>query len=142
MAGRRPAGERRRKLGTVAVDTSRGVDGAPAGELERRTIKRIELRSVLKFSVLLSATVGLILMLAGGVLYFIATTTGFVTTVQTFFNHYGYPDFRFQTSTVFGVMLIVVAAGAIFWVILAAVATVIFNLVAEASGGIKMTVQE
>ena len=108
----------------------------------RRTIKRVEVGSVLKFSVLLAATVGLIVLLAGGVLYFVASTTGFVTKVQTFFNHYGYPDFRVQSSTVFGVLLLVTVVGAITFVAMAMIATVIFNIVAEASGGIKVTFRE
>ncbi|MGH2717797.1 MAG: DUF3566 domain-containing protein [Actinomycetota bacterium] len=126
----------------MAVDTSREVAGAPGHEGGRRTIKRVEVGSVLKFSVLLAATVGLIVMLAGGVLYFVASTTGFVTKIQTFFNHYGYPDFRVQSSTVFGVLLLVTVVGAIAFVVVAMIAAFIFNIVAEASGGIKVTFRE
>lgn len=126
----------------MAVDTSRDVGGAVGGEGGRRTIKQVEVRSVLKFSVLLAATVGLIMMLAGGVLYFIASTTGFVTKVQTFFNHYGYPDFRVQSGTVFEVLLLVTVVGAIAFVAVAIIAAVIFNIVAEASGGIRVTFRE
>lgn len=130
----------------MAVETSRDVGGAlghhAGGEGERRTIKRVEVGSVLKFSVLLAATVGLIVLLAGGVLYFIASTTGFVTKVQTFFNQGGYPSFRVQPSTVFGVLLLVTVIGAIAFVAVAMIATFIFNIVAEASGGIKVTFRE
>lgn len=130
----------------MAVETSRDVGGTlghrAGGEGERRTIKRVEVGSVLKFSVLLAATVGLIVLLAGGVLYFIASTTGFVTKVQTFFNQGGYPSFRVQPSTVFGVLLLVTVIGAIAFVAVAMIATFIFNIVAEASGGIKVTFRE
>jgi hypothetical protein len=126
----------------VAVETSRDTVAAPGGEGVRRTVKRIELGSVVKFSVLFSATVGLIVLLAGGVLYFIASVTGFVGQVETFFNHAGYPDFRVHSSTVFGALLVFTVVGAVAWVALATLATWIFNLVAAASGGIEVTFRE
>jgi hypothetical protein len=126
----------------VAIQTSRDLDVAPGAEGVRRVIKRVALRSVLKFSLLMAATVGLIIMLAGGVLYFIASVTGVVGQIESFIHRVGYTQFRVQSSTVFGFLLLFTVLGAVAWVAIATIATAIFNLVAEASGGIEVTFRE
>lgn len=124
------------------VQTSRAAGPDEGDEAVRRTITHVSLNSVFKFALLMAMTVGLIIMLAGGVLYFIASTTGVVSSFETFMHHSGYADFRVQSSTVFGILLVADLVGAAVWVALMLLATFIFNLVAEASGGITATFKE
>lgn len=126
----------------MAVETSRDGVVAPGHDEVRRTVKHIDLRSVVKFSALFSATIGLVMLLAGGVLYSVASMTGVVGSIQSFFNHFGYPDFRVQPTTVFGVLFLITLVGAVSFTALAALGTFLFNLVAEAAGGIEMTFRE
>lgn len=108
----------------------------------RRTLKRIETRSVFRFAILFSLTSGLVLLLAGGVLYFFLSATGFVSSLQSTINNAGFPRFRLRAGTVFEVLAVLTAAGAIAWTAVTVLAALIFNLVADASGGIEVTVRE
>ncbi len=126
----------------MALQTGRRLDGEPEAESVRRTIKRIEIRSVLKFSVLFSVTVALVMLLAGSVLYFLASALGIVGAVQSFIQNAGWPHFRFQLSTVFWVLVFLTTAGAIAWTVITILATFVFNLVSEAVGGVEVAVRE
>ena len=97
---------------------------------------------MLRFSILFSVTTALVILLAGGVLYFIGSSTGAVKSVETYIQHAGYPHFRVQTGRVFEALLVVVVAGAVGWTAVTVLAAFVFNLVSEASGGIKVTVRE
>jgi hypothetical protein len=67
----------------MATETTQEVEVTADPLAVRRTLLRVETRSVLKFSVLFSITAGLVLLLAAGVLYLILVRTGFVTGLQT-----------------------------------------------------------
>ncbi|HEU5003649.1 MAG TPA: DUF3566 domain-containing protein [Actinomycetota bacterium] len=129
----------------MAVQTGR--DAVPSSDDEvpgtvRRTVQRIELRSVLRFSILFSVTTALVILLAGGVLYFLGSSVGAVKSVETYIRHAGYPHFRVRTGTVFEVLLALVVFGGVVWTAVTLLAAFVFNLVSEASGGIKVTVRE
>jgi hypothetical protein len=108
----------------------------------RRTLLRVETRSVLKFSVLFSITAGLVLLLAAGVLYLILVRTGFVTGLQTTINNAGFPHFRLRARTVFEILAVLTLAGAVAWTAITVLAAFLFNLVADAAGGIDITLKE
>lgn len=123
-----------------------GRDAAPdeavAPGTVRRTVQRIELRSVLRFSILFSVTTALVILLAGGVLYVIGSSTGAVKAVENYFQHAGYPRFRVRTGRVFEALVVIVVVGSVAWTAVTMLAAFVFNLVSEASGGINVTVRE
>src|SRR5256885_5013123 len=96
----------------VPADDDLSSVPAPGGEV-RRAVKRIEPWSVLKFSLLFSITVALVLLLAGVVLYFVAARAGMVDRLQIFIQNSGWPHFRVQPARVFEVLVAVTVARAI-----------------------------
>src|SRR5215467_8898557 len=108
----------------------------------RRTLLRIETRSALKFSILFSITCGLVLLLAASVLYLILGRTGFIGSLQTTINNAGFPRFRLRARSVFEILAVLTVAGAIAWSGVMVLAAFLFNLVADATGGIDITLKE
>ena len=143
MSARRPGGEEEpepsERMAAPAGDELAGVPGAGGVRL---AVKRIEPRSVLKFSLLFSITVALVLLLAGVVVYIVASKAGIVDRLQTFVQNSGWPHFRVQPARVFEILVAVTIAGAIGWVVISMLAIVVFNLVSEAVGGIEVTFRE
>ena len=97
---------------------------------------------MLKFSVLFSITSALVLLLAAGVLYLILVKTGFLTGLQTTINNAGFPRFRLRARTVFEILAVLTLAGAVAWTAITVLAAFLFNLVADAAGGIDITLKE
>ena len=116
--------------------------GVPDASGSRLVVKRIEPLSVLKFSLLFAITVALVLLLAGVVVYVVASKAGIVDRLQTFVQNSGWPHFRVQPARVFEILVAVTIAGAIGWVVISMLAIVVFNLVSEAVGGIEVTLRE
>jgi hypothetical protein len=92
--------------------------------------------------VLFSITAGLVLLLAAGVLYLILVRTGFVESLQTTINNAGFPRFRLRARTVFEILAVLTLAGAVAWTAISVLAAFLFNLVADAAGGIDITLKE
>ena len=126
----------------MATQTTQEVEVTGDPLSVRRTLLRVETRSVLKFSVLFSITSGLVLLLAGGILYLILVRTGFVTGLQSTINNAGFPRFRLRARTVFEILVVLTLAGAIAWTAIMVLAAFLFNLVADAAGGIDITLKE
>lgn len=126
----------------MATETTQEVEVTAEPLAVRRTLLRVETRSVLKFSVLFSITSALVLLLAAGVLYLIMVKTGFLTGLQTTINNAGFPRFRLRARTVFEILAVLTLAGAVAWTAVAVLAAFLFNLVADAAGGIDITLKE
>ena len=126
----------------MATETTQEVEVTADPLSVRRTLLRVETRSVLKFSVLFSITSALVLLLAGGILYLILVRTGFVESLQTTINNAGFPRFRLRARTVFEVLAVLTLAGAVAWTAVMVLAAFLFNLVADAAGGIDITLKE
>ena len=142
-AGRDGDEEPERQEGSAGMEAPDDeLAGVPSAGEVRRAVKRIEPWSVLKFSLLFSITVALVLLLAGVVLYFVAARAGMVDRLQIFIQNSGWPHFRVQPARDFEVLVAVTVAGAIGWIIISMLAIVVFNLVSEAVGGIEVTFRE
>ena len=107
-----------------------------------RRLQRIEPGSVFKFSALFSLTFGLVLLLAGGIVFLVLKVTGFVDSVQSTIQNVGFTHFRLQSLRLFEILAAVVLVGAVAWTALSVLAAVVFNLVDEAVGGIKLTMKD
>ena len=113
------------------------------GRRVRLVVRRVEPWTVLKFSVLLFATLYLVFLVAGVVLWAAATATGLRENIEKFIGDLiASDDFRilgptmFRASVVGGFALVVMGTGA------NVLFAVLYNLISEVVGGIKITLGE
>ena len=113
------------------------------GRHVRLVVRRVEPWTVLKFSVLLFATLYLVILVAGLVLWAAATATGLKENVEKFIGELvASEDFRIlgptmlRASVLGGMVLVVLGTGAN--VLLA----VLYNLISDVLGGIAVVFEE
>lgn len=116
---------------------------AAQGRHVRLVVRRVEPWTVLKFSVLLFATLYLVILVAGLVLWGAATATGLKENVEKFIGELvASEDFRIlgptmlRASVLGGMVLVVLGTGAN--VLLA----VLYNLISDVVGGIAVVFEE
>jgi hypothetical protein len=108
----------------------------------RVVMRRVDPWSVLKLSLLFYLCMCLVLLVAGSLLWAAASAAGVVGNIESFVADIGFDDFRFipgdilRASTIGGLVLVV--AGTLANTLLA----VLFNLMADIVGGLKVTLAE
>jgi hypothetical protein len=117
------------------------------GRLRARKVKRIVRHidpwSVLKLSLLFYACLFVVVMVAGTVLWNLAGAAGTIASIESFIKDIGaFKTFTFKGTTIFRASflagLILVIAGSALNVLL----TVLFNLISDLVGGIRISVIE
>ena len=116
---------------------------ARAGRRVRRVLRRIEPVSVLRFSLLFYACVAAVVLVAGVVLWVIASAAGVVGNVEEFVGDlFALEEFSFeagrilQASVLGGIVLVLLGTA------LNVLAAVLYNLISDVVGGIEVTVLE
>lgn len=115
---------------------------APKARTSRVVLRRVDPWSVLKLSLLFYLCVCLVLLVAGALLWAGASAAGVIGNVESFIADIGFDEFRFipgdilRASTIGGLVLVV--AGTIANTLLA----VLFNLMGDIVGGLKVTLAE
>ena len=109
----------------------------------RRLVRHIEPWSVLKMSLIFYFCLWVILLIAGVILWRFAVTSGTVEKVESFIEElFALETFTFNPDQIFRVSalggLVMVVAGSGFTVLMA----VLFNLISDLVGGVRMTVVE
>ena len=109
----------------------------------RRLVRHIEPWSVLKMSLLFYFCLWVILLIAGVILWRFAVTAGTVEKFESFIEElFALETFTFNPDQIFRVSalggLVMVVAGSGFTVLMA----VLFNLISDLIGGVRMTVVE
>ena len=109
----------------------------------RRLVRHIEPWSVLKMSLIFYFCLWVILLIAGVILWRFAVTAGTVDNVENFIKElFALETFTFNPDQIFRVSalggLVMVVAGSGFTVLMA----VLFNLISDLIGGVRMTVVE
>lgn len=109
----------------------------------RRLVRHIEPWSVLKMSIIFYFCLWAILLIAGVILWRFAVTAGTVDNVENFVKElFALETFTFNPDQIFRVSalggLLMVVAGSGFTVLMA----VLFNLISDLIGGVRMTVVE
>lgn len=109
----------------------------------RRLVRHIEPWSVLKMSLIFYFCLWAILLIAGVILWRFAVTAGTVDNVENFIKElFALETFTFNPDQIFRVSalggLVMVVAGSGFTVLMA----VLFNLISDLIGGVRMTVVE
>lgn len=110
--------------------------------LVRRTIRRVDPWSVLKFSVLFYLSVMMVFLVAAAILYFAASTAGIVDKIETFVQGVGWPEFRIRPIQLFRIGLLVGLTQVIVWSAINVFVSFLYNLVADVVGGIQVTMSE
>ena len=122
-------------------------DQRKLGRLRARKVKRIVRHvdpwSVLKLSLLFYACLFVVFMVAGTLLWNLAGAAGTISSIESFIKDIGaFKTFTFNGATIFRASflagLILVIAGSGFNVLL----VVLFNLISDLVGGIRITVIE
>lgn len=113
------------------------------GRRVRLVVRRVEPWTVLKFSVLLFATLYLVFLVAGLVLWAAATATGLRENIEKFIGDLiASDDFKIlgptmlRASVVGGLVLVVMGTGA------SVLFTVLYNLISDVIGGITVVFEE
>lgn len=133
-----PRGRRLRRSGDVPV--------RPAYERRyRQTVRRIDLWSVLKISICFYLTALIVMLFAGAVLWWIASAVGIIGNVESFVAELignDPDDFELlswevlRASTLVGLVFVSVM------VVVTTLAAAFYNLFAELTGGVEITVVE
>ncbi|MFM8600925.1 MAG: DUF3566 domain-containing protein [Actinomycetota bacterium] len=107
-----------------------------------RVVRDVDAWSVFKVALVVHAAMYVVLLVTGLLLWNVASATGTIDNVESFLASFGWDSFTFDGSKVFtgsavgGVFLVILGAG--LWVL----GAVIFNLVTELVGGVRVTVLE
>lgn len=130
-APRRLSKRERRKLGRLRA---RKV---------HRVVRHIDPWSVLRLSLLFYFCLFVVVMVAGTLLYNLAGAAGTINSIESFIKDIGaFKTFSFKGGTIFRASLlaglILVIAGTAFNVLL----TVLFNLISDLVGGVRVTMIE
>ncbi len=115
----------------------------PQGRRSRLIIRRVDPWTILKFSVLLFTSMYFVILVAGVVLWSIATASGIRGNIESFIGELiASEDFKFKAgqllrSSIFGGAILVMV-GSLTTVLMA----VLYNLISDVVGGIGITVEE
>ena len=107
-----------------------------------RVIRDVDAWSVFKVGLVLHAALYLVVLITGFLLWNVGTATGTIGNVEQFMASFGWDSFTFKGAELFQALaffgLFGIALGTGIWVL----AAVVFNLITELVGGIRVTVLE
>ncbi|MCU1352225.1 MAG: hypothetical protein JWM05_1434, partial [Acidimicrobiales bacterium] len=123
------------------------LTGEPAavrrrGRRVRRIIRRIDLWSVLKLSLVLYACLYAAVLGALAAVWGIAYSTGTVDRLQKFLGDVGLDNFRFYGDQMFRACAAIGAVLVLAGTLVTVLATALVNLISEVTGGIRVIVIE
>ena len=126
-------GERRAPLAAVTSDRAHA----------RHVIRRIDVPSVIRFSLYFYLTMVAVFMVTGVVLYAIAGAAGLVGGTERFIQSlFGFTSFRFAPVRLFLGLLVTGVALSLLGTLLNMVAAVIYNLISDATGGVVVRIED
>lgn len=139
----RPNARRRGKQKRTKQPAPGGLVPGARPRRVRRVIRRIDAWTVLRVSALFYASLLVVWLVAGVVLWLAATVTGVMDNIDTFIAKlFALQSFHFSVAQVLrgsvlgGVVLVALGTG------VNVVAAVLYNLVADVVGGVEITVWE
>ena len=107
-----------------------------------RILREIDVWSVFKVALVVHAACVIVAMLTLTLLWSVASASGTIDNVENFLESFGWDTFTFRGADLFvnaaGALILLGVLGTGVWVI----AAVVFNLVTELVGGIRVTVLE
>lgn len=107
-----------------------------------RTIRDIDAWSVFKVGLVFHAALYLVVLISGVLLWNVAGATGTIDNIENFLESFGWESFTFKGWALFRSVAILglfgIALGTGLWVL----GAVVFNLITELVGGVRVTVLE
>lgn len=107
-----------------------------------RVVRDVDAWSVAKVGLVFHAALYLVVMITGLLLWSVASASGTIDNIENFMESFGWESFTFKGGALFqgvavlGLFGIVLGTG--IWVL----AAIVFNLITELVGGIRVTVLE
>jgi hypothetical protein len=142
-------------IGGLLVVSDPGVETRRPRWRERRAARRLQARrvgrivrhvdpwSVLKVTLLLNLCAFVVITLAGVMLWSVAMNLGVISDVEDFIRSaFALQSFAFDGDLIFRMAVLVGLALVVVGILLAVLAAVVFNLVSDLVGGIRLTVVE
>ncbi|SRR6266508_14559 len=115
---------------------------APAVDRRSRLVlRRLDPWSMLKFSLLFYFCMLLVGLLVFAVIWFVLVNMGVFESVTTFAGNFNL-DLKFPAGTVFKYYILLGLLGVVLWSIGTVLATLLFNLVNDITGGIEVVLAE
>lgn len=112
------------------------------GRRVNRIVRRIELWSVLKISLVFNTVMLGVALGSVAVLWGLANTTGLIDDLEGFLRDSGFEDFRFEGDRMFRQVAFIGAVAALALSVFIVLATALVNLISEITGGIRFIVIE
>jgi len=116
--------------------------GRPRMRRVTRVIRDIDVWSVFKVGLVFHLVLFVVALIAGTLLWSVANSTGTIDNVENFFESFGWESFSFDGSALFGNFVAFGLLAAILGTALWVVGAVMFNLITELVGGVRVTVLE
>ena len=107
-----------------------------------RVVRDIDVWSVFKVGVVFHLVLFLVVLIAVALLWSVANTTGTIDNIENFFESFGWETFSFDGSALFSNFVAFGLLSAILGTALWVVGAVMFNLITELVGGVRVTVLE
>lgn len=127
---------------TSTTDDVSTVQGRPRMRRVVRIVRELDVWSVFKVALVVHGACVVIAMLTLTLLWSVASASGTIGNVENFLESFGWETFSFRGIDLFvnvgAVLLLLGVLGTGVWVI----AAVVFNLVTELVGGVRVTVLE
>lgn len=126
------------------MSTVRGDSKPPTRRVRRvsRVVRDIDVWSVLRIAAVFHAVMYAMILVAGLLVWNVGSATGTIDNIEQFMESFGWDSFTFDGGRVFGSFAVLglfgVVAGTVLWVL----GALVFNLISELVGGVKVTVLE
>jgi ABC-type phosphate transport system permease subunit len=123
-------------MSTTSLPPTSRSSGRPRMRRVTRVVRDIDVWSVFKVGVIFHLVLFVVALVAVTLLWSVANSTGTIDNVENFFESFGWESFSFDGSALFGLLAAIL--GTALWV----VGAVMFNLITELVGGVRVTVLE
>lgn len=107
-----------------------------------RVVRDIDVWSVFKVGIVFHLVVFVIALVAVALLWSVANSTGTINNVENFFESFGWESFTFNGTALLSNFLAFGLLAAILGTALWVIGAVMFNLITELVGGVRVTVLE
>ncbi|MCB0986165.1 MAG: DUF3566 domain-containing protein [Microthrixaceae bacterium] len=143
----KPAGtgeptRRQRRSRPEATDPDVVKIGRRTGRRVHRVVRRIDLWSVLKLSIVLYTCLYAAVMATLALVWGVAYSSGQIDKVQSFMADVGLGNYRFYGDRMWRACAMIGAIGVLVATVVTVLTTALVNVISEATGGIRFTIIE
>ena len=129
-------------MSTMSLPPTSRSGGRPRMRRVTRVVRDIDVWSVFKVGLIFHLVLFVVALVAVTLLWSVANSTGTIDNVENFFESFGWESFSFDGSALFGNFVAFGLLAAILGTALWVVGAVMFNLITELVGGVRVTVLE